>query len=163
MDWPFVRETKISRRIRELAEPVCAACGVDLYLVETQESSGRPRVTVMIDALDGVSIDDCTKVSRQLSAVLDVADPIPGGYTLEVSSPGVDRRLRNLDDAAALIDRKIKVTVKEPIEGRRHFSGLLKQVVNQSLVMEVDGRLVELPAADIRRAHLVYDFENNYR
>jgi len=163
MDWPFVRETKISRRVRELAEPVCAACGVDLYLVEAQESSGRPKVTVMIDALDGVSIDDCTKVSRQLSTVLDVADPIPGGYTLEVSSPGVDRRLRNLEDAAAVVDRKIKVTVREPIEGRRHFSGLLKEVVNQALVMEVDGRRFELPAADIRRAHLVYDFENNYR
>jgi len=163
MDWPFVRETKISRRVRELEEPVCAACGVDLYLVEAQESSCRPKVTVMSDALDGVSIDDCTKVSRQLSTVLDVADPIPGGYTLEVSSPGVDRRLRNLEDAAAVGDRKIKGTVREPIEGRRHFSGLLKEVVNQALVMDVDGRRFELPAADIRRAHLVYDFENNYR
>jgi ribosome maturation factor RimP len=159
MKWEFVQETPLTRRIRELAEPVCASCGVDLYLVEAWPNRPHSLVRVLIDAIGGVTIDDCTNVSRKLSAVLDVEDPLPGSYRLEVSSPGIERPLRGLDDARRHVGQRIHVETNAPVQNRRRFTGNLQEVESSALVVEVDGTAYRLPADQVRKAHLVHDFQ----
>ncbi|NLH49506.1 MAG: ribosome maturation factor RimP [Myxococcales bacterium] len=158
MAWTFIRETPLSRRIAELAAPVCTHCGVDLYFVEIVEGRRRSVVRVAIDAIGGVDIEDCAKVSRQLSAVLDVENPIQGSFVLEVSSPGLDRPLRHLDDMRQYVGQKVKVETKQPVEGRKRFSGKLIAVDEEAMQVEIDGRQYRVPAAAVRKANLVYDF-----
>jgi len=158
----FFRTTTLSKKIAALAEPVCTACGVDLYLVEVlgDRAHGKTRVRVVIDALDGVGIDDCAKVSRQLSAVLDVEDPIKGAYNLEVSSPGLDRPLRNLDDVRGVIGKMIYLETREAIEGRRHFTGRVEDVLTDAIAIQVDGRLFHIPASAVNQAKLQDNFSD---
>ncbi|HPQ69635.1 MAG TPA: ribosome maturation factor RimP [bacterium] len=158
----FLRTNTLSKKIAALAEPVCAACGVDLYMVEVlgDRAHGKTRVRVVIDALDGVGIDDCAKVSRQLSAVMDVEDPIKGAYNLEVSSPGLDRPLRNLDDVRAAIGKTIFLETRETIEGRKRFSGRVEDVLTDVIAIQVDGRLFHIPASAVSKAKLQYNFSD---
>jgi ribosome maturation factor RimP len=158
MDWQFCRETPIAAKVRELAEPVCASCGVDLFLVEVLGGRGRVLIRVMIDAIDGVDVEDCAKVSQRLSAALDVAEPLRGPYNLEVSSPGLDRPLRNLADARKAIGANVRVETGEPVDGRRRFFGKLLEVSEAAMVVEVDSRRCVVPADRVRKANLVYEF-----
>jgi ribosome maturation factor RimP len=163
MDWQFFRETPVSKKIRELAEPVCASCGVDLFVVEVTQGRGRAVIRVMIDAIGGVDVEDCAKVSQRLSAALDVNEPIRGPYNLEVSSPGLDRPIRHLADAQQAIGAKVRIETGEPVEGRRRFFGKLLEVVEDAMVVEVDGRRYVMPASQVRKANLVYEFEPSGR
>jgi ribosome maturation factor RimP len=157
----FTPDDPLTRRVRELAEPVCAANGVDCYLVEVSGPRGRRHLRVYIDAIDGVDIDDCTRVSQQLSAVLDVEDPIDGPYQLEVSSPGLNRPLRDLTDLRAVIGRKVYLETAEPIGNRRRFSGQLTGIDGETIVMLIDGQELKVPAAAVRKAHLQHSFDND--
>jgi ribosome maturation factor RimP len=102
----------------------------------------------------GISVDDCATVSRVVSEVLDAEDPIKGHYTLEVSSPGLDRVLRKRAHFERFLGQQIFVELKLPIEGRRRFAGTLKSVLGEAIVMEVDGRSHELPLDRIQKARL---------
>jgi len=159
----FTPETPLIKRLNELAEPVCEACGVDLYLVQVLGSSGRCTVRVMIDAIDGVSIDDCTKVSRQLSAVLDVEDPIKGRYRLEVSSPGLDRPLRDLSDMQAVVGQTVALETSTAIDGRKHFTGRVTEVTEENIGIEINGHQFLVPAASVQKAHVQYAFKDNHK
>jgi len=161
MSMRFTPENPLTRRVRELAEPVCAACGVDCYLVEITGGGGRSRVRIFIDALDGVNLEDCKKVSQQLSAVLDVEDPIPGSYTLEVSSPGLDRLLRDLDDLRAVIGKKVYLETAELVGNRRRFPGTLTRVEGETIFMLIDGQELQVPAGVVRKVHLQHSFDNH--
>jgi ribosome maturation factor RimP len=110
---------------------------------------------VFIDAANGVTLDDCEKVSRQISALLDVEDPIPGRYVLEVSSPGVDRRLRTSGHFAQHVNEEVRIQLTRPKDGRRRFRGRLADVDEDAVSILVDGTQWRLPLTDIATANLV--------
>jgi ribosome maturation factor RimP len=126
------------------------------------EYLSRPKsghlLRVYIDIERGVLLDDCEAVSRQLSAVLDVEDPISGEYALEVSSPGLDRPLFELAHFCRFEGQTAKVTLMRPIDGRRRFKGIIEAVAGEEIKMLVDGEVVVLPFSDIEGARLVPDF-----
>ena len=110
---------------------------------------------IFIDKENGVNLSDCELVSRQLSAFLDVEDPLPGRYVLEVSSPGEDRPLRTLEHFRRYSDCQAKVRLREPRESRRMLNGRLLGIRDESIVMDVDGEIWRLQPADIASAKLV--------
>lgn len=129
---------------------------VGLEYISRSKSGHLLRVYIDIDR--GVVLDDCEAVSRQLSAVLDVEDPIPGEYALEVSSPGLDRPLFELAHFVRFKGETARVTLARPIDGRRRFKGVIEAVVGEDIRLLVDGEVVVLPIGDIEGARLVPDF-----
>ena len=144
--------------LRKLLEPGVSAMGFELVDVEMAGSHHSPTLRVYIDSPRGVNVDDCAKVSRQLSALLDVEDPLPGQYTLEVSSPGLDRPLVKPEDFRRFIGETIKVKLQQPVLGRRNFSGRLVDVAADHVVVEVDKEIFNLAFNDMERARLVPRF-----
>lgn len=140
---------------RLLNEPV-ESLGYELVDID-YSASGRGLLRVYIDLPGGITLDDCERVSKQLSAFLDVEDPIPGSYMLEVSSPGMDRRLRRPEHFRRFVGAEIKVELNAPQEGRRRFRGELKEAEDNHIVLEVDGVSWELPLEAIGIAKLVPD------
>ena len=138
----------------KLLEPAIEALGYELVELEFPPHLLR----IYIDREGGVTVDDCEKVSRQVSAVLDVEDPIPGAYTLEVSSPGLDRPLRKPADFARFAGGRMKLELALPRDGRRRYTGVLKGCEAGEVLIEVDGVLHKLPLADIGKARLVPEF-----
>jgi len=140
-----------------LLEPVVKAAGYELLEIEFSPASRRALLRLFIDRVDGthVTLDDCERVSRAVSAVLDAADPIERAFELEVSSPGFDRPLRTREHFERFLGNEARVELDAPVEGRRRFRGLLKGLVEEDLVMEVDGREWRLPLGRIGKARLV--------
>jgi len=141
--------------LRKLLEPGVAATGFDLVEVELAGSHHHPTLRVYIDSPAGVNVDDCARVSRQLSALLDVEDPLPGHYTLEVSSPGLDRPLVKPEDFMRYVGETIKIKMQQPMLGRRNFSGRLVDVTADHVVIEVDKERFDLMFEGMERARLV--------
>ena len=144
--------------LRKLLEPGVKAMGFELVDVELAGSHHSPTLRVYIDSTNGVVVDDCAKVSRQISALLDVEDPLPGHYTLEVSSPGLDRPLVKPEDFKRFVGETIKVKMHEPILGRKNFSGRLVDVAADHVVVEVDKEHYDLAFEGMDRARLVPRF-----
>jgi ribosome maturation factor RimP len=154
-------------RIREAAERVVAAHGLDLFDVElTRESQGwvvrvtidRPGPAATPD--DSVSIEDCSTVSRELSAILDVEDPLDRAYTLEVSSPGLDRPLRHEADYQRFAGRLASIVLNEPLDGQTYFNGRIQGIEDGDVVILVGkkNRPHRIPVAGIKRARLEVEF-----
>lgn len=144
-------------RIRDLIAPTVEALGLDLWGVEHVSQGKYSLLRIYIEnEEEGVSIDDCEKVSRQLSALFDVEDPIAGEYTLEVSSPGLDRPLFTIEQFQRYNGEMVSIRTRGPIDGRRKFKGTITEVVDQEIVLEVDGERHRIPHADIDKAVLVY-------
>ena len=110
---------------------------------------------MFIDHPDGISLDDCEKVSLAVSALLDVEDPLPGQYNLEVSSPGLDRKLTKVEHFQRFQGETLKVSMRFPIDGRKRFRGTLVSSDDENIVVEVDGESYSLPMATIDTARLV--------
>ncbi|MBS0366813.1 MAG: ribosome maturation factor RimP [Proteobacteria bacterium] len=136
-----------------LVEPAAQRLGYEL--VDLEYSPGRHGVLrVFIDAPAGVGLDDCEQVSRELSALLDVADPLPGAYTLEVSSPGLDRVLRTPAHFARFLGERVFVELKDARAGRRRYSGTLLAADPQGIALQVDGERVTMEYGQIGKARL---------
>lgn len=146
----------LAARIDELIRPTVEDMGFDVVRVQLSGSK-RLRLQVMVERLDGqgMTVDDCAEVSRAVSAVLDVDDPINGAYTLEVSSPGIDRPLVRLDDFERFAGFEAKVELSRLIDGRRRFQGRLMGVEDGVVRLDVEGTQVDLPFDDIQRAKLL--------
>ena len=147
--------------LRELLEPVIDAMGYELVMVELT-GAGSKTLRVYIDSPGGIVLDDCETVSRQVSALLDVEDPISGEYTLEISSPGLDRPLVKLEHFRRAEGSMVRIKMVRSHLGRRNFTGLLKSVSDEWAVVEVDGEEYELAYNDMDRARLVSEFENKF-
>lgn len=141
-------------RLQAMLEPGAAAIGFELVAVELAGSGRNTTVRAYIDSPDGVSVEDCARVSRQLSAILDVEDPIGDSYTLEVSSPGFDRPLRKPEHFQKVVGERVKITLHR-VGGRRRYTGVLQAVHGDRVELEVDGDIHELAFADIEKARLV--------
>ena len=141
--------------LRTLIEPAVQALKYELVDVELSGGGAQAVLRIYIDSPDGINVDDCAKVSRQVSALLDVEDPIPGHYMLEVSSPGLDRPLVTRADFVRFTGALIKAKVTQPILGRRNFTGRLVEVDGDRIVVEVDNESYDLTLSNIEKARLV--------
>ena len=146
--------------IHELLQPGADALDYELVAVELTGSE-TSIVRVYIDTPNGVTVDDCSKASRQFSAILDVEDPISNKYTLEVSSPGMDRPLAKPEHFISVVGSDVKIKMATLIDGRRRFTGQLVEATDEFAVVEVDGEQTELPYDEMDRARIVpvYDFD----
>jgi ribosome maturation factor RimP len=156
----------VVERVREVAARVAATHGLDIFDVQFRREAGGMVLRVQIDrpgpaatADDCVSVEDCAAVSRDLSAVLDVEDVVPTAYTLEVSSPGLDRPLRGADDYRRFAGRRAKLVMREPVDGQTFFRGRLGGVEDGHVVIDAeDRRRHRVPIGIITRANLEVEF-----
>lgn len=153
-------EAVLEGRIRELASRVAEGSHLELVVVETgRMSGGRRLVRLTIDKEGGVNLDDCADFSRRVGAYLEAEDVIPGPYSLEVSSPGLDRRLVKSSDFERFRGQTAKITLGTPLEGRRNFKGRLAGLEGLEVLLEIeDGRTVRLPFESVEMARLVPEF-----
>ncbi|NJD30273.1 MAG: ribosome maturation factor RimP [Gammaproteobacteria bacterium] len=140
-----------------LVRPVVEGLGYTLWDLEYSPGRGNSFVRLYIDAEPGITLDDCERVSREVSELLDAADPVPGQYTLEVSSPGLDRPLRTAAHFAPYVGETVFVELAHPLDGRRRYKGPLRAAGAETVEVEVDGRSYVLPISGIRKAHLAPD------
>jgi len=150
---------KATQTLVELVRGVVEPMGYELVGVEHRsQGEAGDLLRVYIDKASGVGLEDCTAVSHQLSGVLDVEDPIAGEYSLEVSSPGLDRPLFELAHFQQFAGQEAKVKLSRALDGRRNFRGLLMGVENDTVLMQVDGETYRLPFGQIDSARLVPKF-----
>lgn len=138
--------------------PAVEACGCDFWGLEYLSQGRHSKLLVYIEHADGINVDMCANVSHQVSAILDVEDPITGEYTLEVSSPGVDRPLFKLAHYAENIGQQIQVRLHMPFDGRRKFKGQLSGIEDGDIVMQVDGNDYLFPIESIDKANMFFTF-----
>lgn len=143
--------------LRKLLEPAIEGLGYELIELEVRTGGRDGLLRLFIDQPDGIGLDDCEAVSRQVSAILDVEDPIPGQYSLEVSSPGLDRPLTRREHFERFAGEDVRVKLRTPIEGRRNYRGAIRGVEEDSIEIVVDGQSHCLPIANIASARLVPD------
>ena len=144
--------------LQELLEPSVTSLGYDFVAVELTGDGSQTILRVYIDLPGGITVDDCEQVSRQVSAVLDVEDPIPGEYTLEVSSPGLDRPLVKREDFERYSGEDVKIHTGEAVLGRRNFTGRLQGLDNDLVLVEVHNEVYEINLNNVERARLVPKF-----
>jgi ribosome maturation factor RimP len=140
-----------------LLAPLVEGLGCELWELEYSPGRGTGLLRLYIDAGAGITVDDCERVSRAVSELLDAADPIPGHYTLEVSSPGLERPLRTARHFERFVGETVSVETMQAVEGRRRFKGALTAAGADTVEIEVDGRRWTLPISGIRKAHLAPD------
>jgi len=145
---------RASASVVEVVEPVVTGLGYELVGAEFGQAENGLTLRVYIDKPDGILMEDCAAVSRQLNAVLDVEDTIKSAYLLEVSSPGVDRPLFQEEHFEAQIGEEIRVRMAEGVGGRRNFKGELVAVKDGLATVEVDGIDYDLPVSDVEQAHV---------
>ena len=144
--------------LTDLVAPVATALGLQLWGIEYISHAKQSVVRIYIDDPEGVDVDDCAKLSRQVSSVFDVEDPIMGEYNLEVSSPGMDRPFFTLDQYRPYVGERIKVKLRTPFEGRRNFVGQLTGIEDDDVVVAVDSEEFLLPFDLIDKANLIPTF-----
>lgn len=142
-------------QLKELLRPAIEALGCELWGLEYFTQVNSSRLVIYIEREGGVGIEHCEQVSRQVSAIMDVEDPISGEYRLEVSSPGWDRPLYTLEQFERFTGEHVKVRLKVPLDGRRNFSGLLRGIEGDEVVVQVDGDEFLLPVETIDKANVV--------
>ena len=147
----------MSEQLTALIAPVVKALGCELWGIEQLSMGRHSMLKVYIDAPEGVDIEDCARVSRQVSSLLDVEDPMSGKYTLEVSSPGLDRRLFRLDQYPAYVGSDVKISLKRPYQGRRKYSGQLRGIEGGDVVLGREDEELLFPFEEIEKANLVPD------
>jgi ribosome maturation factor RimP len=153
-------------QIRAIAERVAASRGLEIWDIQSRREASGHIVRVFIDRPgpaatpeESVSIEDCEQVNRELSTILDVEDPLPYAYTLEVSSPGLDRPLRNANDYRRFAGRLAKIVVKEPVDNQKAFEGRLRGLEESDVMLEApNGRIHRLPMRLITRGRLDVEF-----
>ena len=142
--------------LQELIAPAVIDLGYELWGVQLLSQGRHTTLRVFIDSPEGITVDDCAKVSHQVSGILDVEDPIQNQYTLEVSSPGLDRPLFTLDQFQRYIGHEVIVKLRVPFEDRRKFAGLLVAVEEGDVVIRIEDEEYLLPFETIERANIVF-------
>ncbi len=147
----MIRE-KLDSLLKRALEPL----GYEVYHWELTWQGRKRKLVIYIDRPGGVTLDDCVRASRAIDALLEVEDPIPGSYVLEVSSPGVERGLWEKWHYERALGKMIKLDLAKPVEGKRRLRAVLHRVVDDEVELEVEGKVVSVPLGDIIKAHVVY-------
>ena len=142
-------------RLREVLEPTVESMGFELWGIELLSGVRQPMLRVYLEGASGVDVEDCASVSHQVSGVLDVEEIFSRGYTLEVSSPGIDRLLFQPRHFTLYLGEIVDIRVKLPIDGRRRFKGTLLAMDGETVVVIVDEQKIELPYASVSRARVL--------
>jgi ribosome maturation factor RimP len=147
---------ELEKRVEELIQPTLNAMGYEVVRV-LLSGKHNPTLQIMAEPSNGgpMTVDDCAEISRAVSAVLDVEDPIKGAYQLEVSSPGLDRPLTRRQDFERYAGFEARVETQQLIDGRRRFKGRLDGIDGDDVLLEVEGIAVRIPLAQVYRAKLV--------
>jgi len=147
-------------QLHELLAPIVLALGYQCWGIEFLAQGRHSLLRVYIDHENGIAVEDCEKVSRQISALLDVEDPIHGEYNLEVSSPGLDRPLFDAAQFAAYVGSEVKIRLTAPLEGRRNLQGVIDSIEDETVrVLGGQGQDWHLPLAAIDRANVIPAFD----
>lgn len=156
-----MRLSPLEEQIAKLVEPIAAGLGLELYCVQQSGEAGSLTLQIMAEnpATKALSVEECTALSRGISAMMDVEDPIAGAYHLEVSSPGIDRLLMRERDYADYIDMEVKIEIDPPIEGQKRFRGRILGAENATIRLKTDQGEVALPFPAIQKAKLVMNNE----
>jgi len=149
---------EVVSKVEEIAQRVAASDEIEVLEVEPKGGGGNQLLRISIDKPEGVSHADCELVSHQVSTILDVEGVVPGHYTLEVSSPGVERKLLKPKDYIRFQGKKARVVLREPLENRRQWEGTLAGLENGSLLLETAGRIVRVPLDHVQRANLKFEW-----
>lgn len=142
-----------------MLRPAVEEVGKELLGIEFISAGNHSVLRLFIDHENGINVDDCAEVSRQVGAILDVEDPISTEYNLEVSSPGLDRPLFTIEHYQAVIGETVNVRLSLPLNGRRKFKGKLEAIENDNLIVTVDGETYELVFSNVDKGNLVANFE----
>jgi len=149
---------EISSRIDEIAQRVAASEGIEIVEVEVKGGGKNQFVRISIDKPEGVSHADCELISQQVGTILDVEDVVPGHYTLEVSSPGLERKLLKPRDYERFQGKKAKVTLRAPVENQRHWEGTLAGFADGVVSLQAAGREIRFPLAQVEKANLKFEW-----
>jgi len=158
-------EERLLARLRELMEPALDGMGRQLVHMEFSGGGGGRTFRLYVEnkAGQGITVDELSEISRDVGAILDVEDIIPGSYRLEVSSPGLDRPLGKLEDCDRFAGRKANIQTREPLDGRKRFRGILKGREGDSVIIEVDGSTIKIPWNTVKKANLAGRLEGGDR
>ncbi len=145
----------VTEQIEQLVETSIESLGYELVGVEYIKNGRDTVLRIYIDSDQGISIEDCERVSHQVSGILEVEDPISSAYSLEVSSPGFDRPLFKEKDFVRFTGAEAKISMKLPVQGRRNFRGVLEGFSDDKILIDVDGEIYELPLTKLAKARLI--------
>lgn len=148
-------------RLHALLEPTISGLGYELLGIDRARAGEAQLLRLYIDRPDGITLEDCERVSRQVSDVLEVEQAMRGEFTLEVSSPGVDRPLFTLDQHRQFLGAHVRLRLRNLVNGRRRVSGRLTEVSDDALVLDLDGAAFVVPFADVERSRLVPEWEQD--
>ena len=148
----------VIKQVEAIVLPVLDELGLELVEVQYRREQHGWVLRLTIDKQDGVSLDDCTAVSREVSQLLDIEDFIDQSYNLEVSSPGLDRPLKSMADFQRFIGRSARIKTAEPIGGEHVFIGRINQTEDESIVLEVGRKEVTIPFSQVVKARLEVEF-----
>ena len=145
----------IVEKVKELLQPLLEERGLKLVDIEYVKE-GKPVLRIYVYNPEGTSIEDCEWVSRRIGALLDIEDLIPHSYTLEVSSPGLNRKIKNPEEYEIFKGREVKIVTKEPVENRNVFKGIIKGLEGENVKIEEEGCQLKIPLEKISRANLEF-------
>src|SRR5580658_7568059 len=152
--WALTMTAPLREKLITLAEPLLGEVGDELGDLGVVRGGTHAVLRVFIDRPEGVGLDDCERASHELSALLDVEDPVPVAYTLEVSSPGLDRVLRTPAHFQRFVGERIWLELRAARDGRRRYTGRLEALDEMGIELNVDGAIVRVPFSEISRARL---------
>ncbi len=148
----------ISSKIEEIAQRVAESEGIEVVEVEVKGGGKNQFVRISIDKPEGVTHADCELISQQVGTILDVEDVVPGHYTLEVSSPGLERKLLKPADYERFRGKKAKVTLRQPVENQRHWEGTLSGFSDGIISLDANGRQIRFPFDQVEKANLKFEW-----
>jgi ribosome maturation factor RimP len=150
---------EVVSKIEEIVQRVAASDGIEVVEVEFKGSGGNQLLRISIDKPQGISHADCEMISQQVGTILDVEDIVPGHYTLEVSSPGVERKLLKPTDYSRFQGKKAKIVLRQPVENQRHWEGKLAGIQESTVSLEVGAdRVLRFPLSQVERANLKFEW-----
>ena len=149
---------RLLQEVRQVIDPILQSQGVELVDLEYQRESQGWVLRVYIDRDGGITLGDCSELSGELGAVLEVRDLIANSYTLEVSSPGLTRPLKRPEDYDKFRNRLVKIRTFEPIEGRKNFKGILQGLEGEKVYLQAEGKILAIPFQGIAKANLEIEF-----
>ena len=149
----------LEERLTDMLAPSVEDLGYELVGVEYVRAGKHSTLRVYIDQEEGILVDDCAAVSRQVSAIMDVEDPITNEYTLEVSSPGLERPLFNAAQYAAFVGEEVKMQLRMPIQNRRRWKGVISSIDGEIISVAVEGKEERFALSNIQKANIVPKFD----